>query len=175
MQDEVNSMIKTIRDTVEHKKIVMDNCLILSEYLIRNGKTELGLELLKRGSEHDISKFSISECLGLGSLSGSNKSFKEPLAKLSESDKDIIREHWKVNRHHPEYYEIHKEEMKEIDMLEMVCDWYARSKQYGTDFIPFIVARQGNRFKIDNEKFDVILKWSKILKSLDEDTRLKCV
>lgn len=37
----------------------------------------------------------------------------------------LIETHWKNNRHHPEYFK-DISNMEELDIIEMVCDWYAR-------------------------------------------------
>ena len=48
--------------------------------------------------------------------------------------------------------------MKEIDIIEMVCDWHARSVQYGTNLMEFVTVRQENRFKFPQEMYEKIYR-----------------
>ena len=160
---------KMAEDTVEHKIIVMRVCLKLFEYYVDNGNATLGISLLRRACNHDNSKFSGEEFRKLASIIDSNPNcFRDASAGLSEKETDAIKEHWKNNRHHPEYFDEYSN-MLDLDMLEMVCDWYARSLQFGTDFIPFIIERQHNRFKFSPEQFDKILEMCKLVQSVCED------
>jgi len=45
----VNKVLVMIKDNIEHKKIVLDNCLLIAEYLIKNNNIQLGLDILRRG------------------------------------------------------------------------------------------------------------------------------
>ena len=160
---------KMAEDTVEHKIIVLRVCLKLFEYYVDNGNAALGISLLRRACTHDNSKFSGEEFRKLASIIDSNPNcFRDASAGLSEKETDAIKEHWKNNRHHPEYFDEYSN-MLDLDMLEMVCDWYARSLQFGTDFIPFIIERQHNRFKFSPEQFDKILEMCKLVQSVCED------
>ena len=53
--------------------------------------------------------------------------------------------------------------MNEVDILEMCCDWHARSIQYHTDFLSFVKIRQENRFHFPKDMFDKIWKYCLIL------------
>ncbi len=166
MATDIEKLKEMAEDTIYHKKMVLDNCLLLSEYLINRGKIQLGTELLKRGCEHDNSKFDPEEFRKLSQILKSRKCFTNASELLSQDERKAIEYHWKHNRHHPEFFENPSEDMEEIDILEMVCDWYARSLQYKTDFIPFIMERQENRFHFSVKKFEKILKYCKLIKEL---------
>lgn len=160
-------------DTIKHKKLVLDNCLLMANYLLDSNKITLATELLKRGCEHDNSKFDTVEFRKLSQILKGRECFTNAATQLTPEEAKAIKEHWKKNRHHPEYFDTFSE-MSELDMLEMVCDWFARSLQYGTDFIPFIEERQLNRFHFEQKQFDKILKYCRILedcynKQLKED------
>ena len=43
-----------------------------------------------------------------------------------------IRHHAETNPHHPEYWH-GIENMPKVYIAEMVCDWYARSNEFGSD------------------------------------------
>lgn len=154
-------------DTVTHKKILMDNCLLMAKYLMDNNKIKLATELLKRGCEHDNSKFDEDEFRRLSQLLKSRICFTNAESSLSAEEKKAIEYHWKHNRHHPEFFEDPSEEMTELDIIEMVCDWYARSLQYGTDFIPFVEERQRNRFHFSDKKFNKIHKYCILIEELN--------
>lgn len=152
-------------DTTEHKKLVMDNCLLMAKYFLDKNDTKMAIAILKRGATHDNSKFDITEFTKLASIMESKHCFKDPESLLTPAETKAIEYHWAHNRHHPEYFE-NKEDMEEIDIIEMVCDWFARSLQFGTKFIPFVKKRQKNRFHFSDEKFKIILDYCKLIEGL---------
>lgn len=155
-------ILKIIKDTMEHKKMVLDSAYILCEYLFSVNKNELGIELIKRAVEHDNSKFTTQELQELSTIKNDFKNFKDPSMLLSDEEKEKIKQHWKNNRHHPEHFS-NIENMTDVDMLEMICDWHARSKQYNTNLLDFIAIRQKNRFHFPTEMYSKIIKYAKIL------------
>jgi hypothetical protein len=157
-------------DTISHKKLVLDNCYLFFKYLIKNGETQLGIDLLKRGATHDNSKFDSREFKSLAKILKNKKCFTNPKQQLSSEEIAAIKYHWSHNRHHPEYFN-DKIEMTKLDILEMVCDWYARSLQYNTDFIPFILERQKNRFKFEANQFNEILNYCNLIKELHDNEK----
>ena len=158
----VNDQIKhQIKDTLEHKKIVMDSCYKMAEYLFNEGKNELGVEIINRAIVHDNSKFSKEELYALSSIS-SAKALTDPNVLLSNDQQKLVEMHWKNNRHHPEYFSAITN-MSEIDIIEMCCDWHARSVQFGTNLIEFAKVRQENRFHFPKEMFNKILFYCNIL------------
>ena len=84
--------------------------------------------------------------------------------EIEEMKKDCLNHHYENNSHHPEHFE-NIEDMNELDIIEMVCDWYARSMQYKTDFLSFVVSRQESRFHFPNEMFDKIYRYCEIINS----------
>ena len=97
-------------------------------------------KLAIRGIEHDRLKLKSPEV----------EIFTEYTPKLSsvtyDSDEynDFLKEmdvalqhHYANYRHHPEHFTSY-EEMSRIDRMEMACDCFARSLEYGTDFLEFI-------------------------------------
>ena len=175
MEEKIDSekLIKLAEDTTKHKKLVMDNCLLMAEHIINTeGNVDLGIKLLKRGAYHDNSKFDFAEFLSLSSILKSNKCFVDASTSLSSEEKKAIAYHWSHNRHHPEYFE-DISEMQTLDKLEMVCDWFARSLQYGTDFIPFIEERQKNRFHFPDKVFEEIRNMCKTVEKLHAAKEIK--
>lgn len=163
-------MLSQIKDTILHKKLILDSCLLLSEYFFSIGNDEIALNLLKRASTHDISKFQKKELMSLASIPKNAKAFKNPNTEMSEEERKHIELHWKNNAHHPEHYEDYND-MTEIDMLEMICDWHARSIQFDTNFLEFVTTRQENRFHFNKEQFDYIYKYCVVLNKLYEESK----
>lgn len=151
-----------IMDTLLHKQLLLESGMILVQYLYDHNRPEDALNLAKRCTRHDISKFEGEEIAKFTKLDNSRQSMIDSNETLSEDTKKIIETHWKNNRHHPEHFKTH-DDMTEIDIMEMVCDWHARSKQFGTDFLSFVKTRQENRFHFDEELFQKIYRYCEIL------------
>lgn len=151
-----------IEDTIIHKQYVLESALKMFHYLCSVNKEDLGIELLKRASVHDNSKFEDKELYLLSRLNDRLEAFTEPEYELNENQKESIKEHWRKNRHHPEFFE-DSSEMTDLDILEMVCDWAARSAQYGTNLIEFAETRQENRFHFKPDMYRKVIKYCKIL------------
>lgn len=158
--------IKHLNDLLEHKRFILISCNIMVDWLFKQGQEELAIELVRRAIVHDNSKFSKDELSYIIQLSESNDSLTNPNYIMNDNDRKCIELHWKHNRHHPEFYS-NIEDMKEIDIIEMVCDWYARSLQLNTDLMEFVYTRQQNRFKFPEKMFDMIVSYCNIL--LKED------
>ena len=151
-----------MEDFVLHKKYVMESGLILIHYLMEQQKTTTALELLKRLSVHDNSKLESEEFNMLCLIPYNTTTFKNANISLDDNMKECISLHWKHNRHHPEHFESHSD-MTELDIMEMCCDWHARSCQYHTDFLDFVYTRQETRFHFSDGIFEKILYYCNIL------------
>lgn len=156
-----DSIKHQIKDTLEHKKIVMDSAYKMAEYLFEQGKNDLGIEIIDRAIIHDNSKFSKEELYALSSIS-SSEALTDPNVLLSSDQQKLVEKHWKNNRHHPEYFSSINN-MSEIDIIEMCCDWHSRSVQFGTDLVEFAKVRQANRFHFPEAMFEKILFYCNVL------------
>lgn len=110
-----------ILDTLEHKQLILDCGLVMAKWLIKEGRDEEALAFLKRLIVHDNSKLSKEEINLFLQIEDSEKGLKDAYTKMSEQTKKAIELHWKNNRHHPECFADYHE-MKELDIIEMVCD-----------------------------------------------------
>ena len=155
-----------IIDTLIHKQYVLESGTIIIEYLYANGREKEGLEFAKRCSCHDDSKFEQEEMRGFTQLSAERTGMKDSSTVMSEQVKRVVAVHWKNNRHHPEHFSDYHN-MTEMDIMEMVCDWYSRSKQFGTDFLAFVQERQKNRFQFDDEFFSKVWFYCKVISAND--------
>lgn len=125
---------KTILDNlVRHIRDVQDNGLLLGQRLIDRGDTHLGLSLIKNVFQHDVSKFEGIEWEFLNVYDKKEKrraSFKRGLEMA-------IKQHTRSNPHHPEFWgTIHQ--MPDLYVAEMVCDFKARSSEFGTSLVDYI-------------------------------------
>lgn len=59
----------------------------------------------------------------------------EYIAVTSQMKKEGGNHHNQVNRHHPEYFENRVDGMNIIDLLEMICDWFAASIRSDSPFL----------------------------------------
>jgi hypothetical protein len=125
---------------VRHIDLVREACLLLGKRLMDQGRIEFGKQLIARGFQHDVSKFSGIEW---DYLHAGKDAPKEQLELA-------IRQHTLANDHHPEFHG-GVEQMPEIAVAEMVCDWYARSQEFGTSLRDWIKQNAIGKFKIDLE------------------------
>ena len=157
-----DKIFEQIDETFIHKKIVMDSCLKMAHFLHTANQDDLAIELLRRALIHDNSKLNEKELLAFSRLENKKSSLKDPNSVFDEETKQIIEIHWKSNRHHPEFFS-NVNNMNEIDLIEMCCDWHARSIQYNTDLLEFARTRQENRFHFNQENFEKIIFYCEIL------------
>ena len=154
---------KLMQDTFLHKKYVMIACDKMATYLEKHGIFHHAALLRERAVIHDNSKFDSSIERRAFSAIINDKScmgnFNEQLSKLKI---ESIKLHWKHNSHHPEFYD-NPEDMTRLDIMEMVCDWYARSLQYNNDLLDFAYTKQENRFHFPEYMFNEVIYYCKIL------------
>jgi hypothetical protein len=130
---------------LRHIENVSSNCTILGKKLIERGNIEFGNALIANGLIHDNSKFFGIEYDHLNS---------DDL----EKQKLAIYQHNRTNRHHPEFWGNIKD-MPKIFVAEMVCDWKARSNEFGTDLRAWIENSAMSKYSFT--KKDKIWKWIK--------------
>jgi hypothetical protein len=131
-------------------------------YLYENDRHQDALELAKRCSCHDNSKLDNDEINNFIQLPREFCKGKKYNNYLTPDKKKLLEVHWSKNRHHPEFFtDYHM--MNDIDIMEMCCDWYARSLQFETKFIDFVINRQKERFQFDDDFFDKVMFYCDIL------------
>ncbi len=87
---------------------------------------KLSQEVIKRGYEHDMTKFEPEELPHY--VATIDEFDKHPFGtegykKAKESLGPSVLHHYKHNRHHPEHFPKGVEDMNLVDVLEMLCDW----------------------------------------------------
>lgn len=150
-----------LKDTVIHKKIILEIGEKVVDWLVKEGRNEEAIELAKRLIIHDNSKISEEEMGNFLSIE-SHENMVNPNVLMDENIKAAVAAHWKNNRHHPEHFSDYHN-MNEVDIIEMVCDWYSRSLQNKTDFLSFVETRQKNRFKFDEDFYNKVKEYCLII------------
>lgn len=154
---------KMYQDTFIHKTLILYACEKLAKYLDKENYIEDAALIRQRAIEHDNSKIlNKTEFRALANIINDKSCLKDANQKLSLYKQDAIELHWKNNSHHPEHFS-DINDMSRIDKMEMACDCYARSLQYGTDLINFMEIRQKDRFHFPEIIFDEIIHYCKIL------------
>lgn len=99
--------------------------------------TEYADELNERARIHDASKFGPEERTPYIWLTEFHRCRRagEPFsypAGMEERVRVAIDHHMTTNRHHPEFHS-NPNDMTDVDLIEMVCDWTAMSQEFGQD------------------------------------------
>lgn len=138
---------ENITSVIEHKKQVASFMSIVAT------------ALFQRASVHDNSKFSPEEFEAfeeatplLKTLTYGSEEYKQALAMI----KPALEHHYKVNNHHPEYYENGVNDMSLIDLIEMVCDWIAATMRVKNGNIYTSLPINQERFGIDDQLAGII-------------------
>jgi hypothetical protein len=139
LKKQAEETMTKIRSITRHIRNVEDNCFILGEKLIMKGEIDLGHQLIAHGFVHDSSKFSGIEFENLSC----NEPLKEESAKLKM--KLAIHQHNTTNQHHPEFWGTIGN-MPRVFLAEMVCDWKARSEEFGSSLRDWIVEKATKRW-----------------------------
>jgi hypothetical protein len=119
------------RRTNEHIERVR-RCLTLLA-----GVTNYGEELIERGKVHDASKSGAEERIPYVWLTEyhrrrrNGEPFEYPEG-VAERVEQAVRHHVTSNRHHPEFH-ADPNDMSDVDLIEMVCDWTAMAQEFGQD------------------------------------------
>lgn len=147
---------KPVRTLLRHIRNVQDECELLAERLLEQGKAELARALLANSMLHDNSKFRGVEWEYLSDAAKD---------KHPEQFKAAVKQHQLTNPHHPEYWG-GIDTMPTVYIAEMVCDWKARSGEFGTDLREWVKDKaakrwafttQGRVYKEIKEYLDLLL------------------
>jgi hypothetical protein len=146
-----------VREVLRHQRNVEENTLLLGERLIEKGEVQFGIHLITRGRVHDVSK-----------LSGIEFEYLDP--KHPERDKMAlaIEQHNRTNDHHPEFWGGIKY-MPRHAIAEMVCDWKARSSEFGRSLFDWIegdadyTAMKRFGFTKDDAIYALIMEFANLL------------
>lgn len=137
----MNEETKTLATILRHQKQV--------SFLLR----ELAREFEKRADLHDMSKLGLDELEGFIEVNRIARQYPFGSTEYKDSLKDnkAIELHFSRNSHHPEYYkEGGVNAMNFMDFIEMVVDWVAANRTYGTTEWEDVIKVQKERFNLTN-------------------------
>ena len=124
---------------LRHKDNVLENCELLAAKLMEHGEVQFALALIAAGFNHDNSKFR-----------GIEWDFMDPQTSNRTGLKYAVGHHSRTNQHHPEYWgSIDK--MPDLYVAEMVCDWKARSTEFGNSLRDWIDKEATKKFKFTKD------------------------
>lgn len=94
-------------------------------------------ELKERARLHDASKFCVEERVPYIWLTEYHRCRRtdEPFSYpdgVEEQVREAIKHHVTTNRHHPEFH-ADANDMTDVDLIEMVCDWTAMAQEFDQD------------------------------------------
>lgn len=122
--------------------------------------------LSERCLTHDQSKLSPPE---VSVFTEYTKRLKD-ITYGSDEYKQCLREmqpaldnHYACNRHHPEHFENGIDGMTLIDLLEMICDWYAATARHADGDIMRSLEHNEERFKISPQLMSILMNTVSIL------------
>ena len=117
-------------------------------YNVRKLLNKFADVLKQKGETHDQSKLEEPEVYGWAAMDlepryeyGSYE-YYDKLRRFSE----VFNHHYKVNSHHPEHFINPEYEMTLIDMVEMLCDWFAYKQDIPIKEGIELIREQCNRF-----------------------------
>ena len=121
-------------------------------YNVRKLLNKFADVLKQKGETHDQSKLEEPEVYGWAAMDlepryeyGSYE-YYDKLRRFSE----VFNHHYRVNSHHPEHFINPEYEMTLIDMIEMLCDWFAYKQDVSINEGIKLIKEQCDRFKFSD-------------------------
>ena len=129
-------VLKRLESVLDHIERVRRNALSLAESLIDQGEESLAVALMRNALAHDQSKLGGLERDHLAvNADGGDRTMLE----------QAVAHHNRTNPHHPEYWG-GIQHMPQVYLAEAVCDWKARSSEFGTSLHEWIEREAGKRY-----------------------------
>ena len=121
--------------------------------------SEVTNELQKRMIYHDMSKMSDLEKNIFGEFTANLKDStygSDEYKKFLSEMKVALDHHYKENKHHPEHFDKGIRGMNLIDLVEMLCDWYAASLRHDDGDIYKSIEINKNRFGYSDDLAEIL-------------------
>jgi hypothetical protein len=133
---------------------------------VRNILNKWSKELMQRGKLHDKSKLESPEieifCEYTPKLANSTYGSEEYKGFLKEMQV-ALNHHYRMNKHHPEYFKNGIQGMTLIDIMELLADWKSATLRHNDgDLIRSINFNQ-ERFKYSDDLKQIFLNTAKLL------------
>jgi hypothetical protein len=137
--------------------------------LLRRAMLGIRHQLEVRAEVHDLSKLGPEELPGFVRINATARNFAYGSAEYRASiraEKPAVEHHQKSNSHHPEFH-ADLAAMPWLDIVEMVCDWWAASQTYGTTPWDEVLRVQKERWPWPPEQWWLI---EQVSRSLNENS-----
>ena len=126
------------------EKIAVLNTMVHHRVLVQAALQRIVHDLERRSLVHDVSKFEEEEFEGFARINRVARDHPYGSAEYRaalKQEKPTIQRHYHGNRHHPEYWDAPEHNMGTtmmglLDLVEMVCDWWAAWKVYDGQRLP---------------------------------------
>lgn len=133
--------------------------IISHKRAVQRWMQRFGIILLRRGEDHDNSKLEEPEFSGWCKM---DEEPRYPYGSYEYKDKvkrfnPLFIEHWRKNRHHPEYFNYNFNDMDLIDIIEMMCDWLGYRDNITYTEASQLVSTQCDRYGFSDELKELIL------------------
>jgi hypothetical protein len=166
-------MVQNYEDrTARHIKLVADNLLQLANH------REDAQELQQRAETHDQSKYGSEERLPYIWLTEFHRCKNDGLPfeyppGVQETVRGATWHHISTNSHHPEAHDS-PTDMRELDLIEMVCDWTAMAQELGENggsAKSWADKNIGSKWEFDEQQVKFIYRIIEELDSLNSQIR----
>ncbi|MCL5744573.1 MAG: DUF5662 family protein [Acidobacteria bacterium] len=137
-------MYDSTEDTRKHQEIVR---AVMHRVIV---------QFVARSIEHDRSKLMEPEKTAYDRCVPRLKAAQYGSEEYKAAARDLgdgLKHHFEHNRHHPEHFPQGICGMTLIDVIEMVCDWYARASENGS---PVRLEENAKRFHIEPQLAQII-------------------
>ena len=134
---------------------------------VQDGLEDLAGEFRRRARVHDRSKLQADEWDGFVQINRAAREFPPNSPEYRDSLKSqtgpdgCITKHYSRNSHHPEYHDS-VEQMGFLDIVEMVIDWNAAAKTYGTMTLRESLPHHRDRFGFTDAQWwliEQVVEW----------------
>ena len=121
-------------------------------YNVRKLLNKFADVLKQKGETHDQSKLEEPEVYGWAAMDlephyeYGSYDYYDKIRRFSE----VFNHHYRVNSHHPEHFVNPEHEMTLIDMIEMLCDWFAYKQDVPVNEGIKLIKDQCDRFKFSD-------------------------
>ncbi len=160
MVDEKLALIKKYSKLLDHLDRVCANCRTLAKRIIEKATYqddfELAHKLIIAGQTHDLSKFDNDEWQYLCDY--------EKYAGSAEV-KVAAKNHTENNFHHPEAWPYGINQMDDVSICELICDWEARAVEFGVPTKEFLETKAFKKYGFSRNS-EVFQKMSRAYKLL---------
>jgi hypothetical protein len=162
----------------EHVERVQKNLALMGGYY-EELSPAMGLQIAQRAILHDQSKLQEPEYVPYVWRINRTlwKKTNSPHLRWLESQtldqaiQDAVRHHVTHNRHHPEWH-MDADDMSVIDIIEMVCDWYAMSQEFNTSIVTWFNYVVPRRYSFSADVRQKVFDEITLIKTLHGDMKV---